>query len=303
MLSTAALAIQNRMTPPRNILITGASTGIGRSIAIDLARGGDQVIGTVRNQKDADALLAATPSGALPIRSLILDVTDGASVLRAAEELSNQLQGAGLHGLINNAGVAIAAPLEYIPIEDFQLQMEINLVGLLRTTQAFLPMVKKVRGRVINISSVAGRLAFPLAGPYHSSKHALEGLSDIMRLEFRRYGIEVVVIQPGAIRTPIWDTAEKKASEIGKKLSPQALKDYDKLIHQVRKASAKAGEEGDDPQLCADVVRTALNAPRPRTRYIVGRNAKIGLFLRRIFSDRRMDMIVGKGLDLKDHTP
>ncbi|MDA0667897.1 MAG: SDR family oxidoreductase [Planctomycetota bacterium] len=290
------------MTSPRNILITGASTGIGRAIALDLASRGDQVIGTVRKQEDADALLAATPTGALPIRSLLLDVTDGASVLRAAEELEEQLQGAGLHGLINNAGVAITAPLEYIPIEDFQLQMEINLIGLLRTTQAFLPMVKKARGRVINISSIAGRLAFPLAGPYHSSKHALEGLSDVMRLEFRRYGIEVVVIQPGAIRTPIWGTAAKKSAEIGKKLSRQALKDYGKLIQQVGKASAQAGENGEDPQLCADAVRTALDATRPRTRYIVGRNAKIGMFLRRILSDRRMDKIVGKGLDLKDRT-
>lgn len=288
------------MTSPRNILITGASTGIGRAIALDLASRGDQVIGTVRKQEDADALLAATPEGSLAIRSLILDVTDGTSVLRAAAELEEQLQGQGLHGLVNNAGVAIAAPLEYIPIEDFQLQMEINLTGLLRTTQAFLPLVKRERGRVINISSIAGRLAFPLAGPYHSSKHALEGLSDVMRLEFRRYGVEVVVIQPGAIRTPIWDTAAKKASEIGEKLSRQARKDYGKLLHQVGKASAKAGEEGEDAQLCADVVRTALNAPRPRTRYIVGRNAKIGMFLRRILSDRRMDKIVGKGLDLAE---
>ena len=288
------------MTSPRNILITGASTGIGRAIALDLASLGDQVFGTVRNQKDADALLAATPAGAKPIQALLLDVTDGESVLQAAVELTARLDGAGLHGLVNNAGVAIAAPLEYIPIEDFQLQMDINLTGLLRTTQAFLPLVKKTRGRIINISSIAGRLAFPLAGPYHASKHGVEGLSDALRMELQRYGIEVVVIQPGAIRTPIWDTAAKKSSEMGKTLSEQGRKEYGKLIHQVGKASARAGAEGDDPQLCADAVRTALNADRPRTRYIVGRNAKIGMFLRRILSDRRMDKIVGKGLDLAE---
>ncbi|MFK5956815.1 MAG: SDR family oxidoreductase [Planctomycetota bacterium] len=288
------------METSRNILITGASTGIGYTIALDLAKHGYQVFGSVRKQEDADALTAATPPGAKPIQTLLLDVTDEASVWAAAEELQRRLGDAGLDGLINNAGIAIAAPLEYIPIEDFQLQMDINLTGLLRTTQAFLPLVKKTRGRVVNISSIAGRLAFPLAGPYHASKHAVEGLSDVLRLELRRYGIEVVVVQPGAINTPIWATAGKKAAEIGEKLSAKALKDYGKLIHQVGKASAKAGEEGDDPQRCADVVRTALEAKRPRTRYIVGHNAKIGMFLRRILSDRRMDKIVGKGLDLEE---
>jgi len=290
------------MTSSRNILITGASTGIGRAIALDLAAHGVQVFATVRKQADADALIAATPAGAKPIQALLLDVTDGGSVLRAAKELTAKLDGAGLHGLVNNAGVAIAAPLEYIPIEDFQLQMDINLTGLLRTTQAFLPLVKKARGRIVNISSIAGRLAFPLAGPYHASKHGVEGLSDAMRMELQRYGIDVVVIQPGAIRTPIWDTAAKKSSQMGQTFSKQALAEYGKLIHQVGKASAKAGAEGDDPQLCADAVRTALQAKRPRTRYIVGRNAKIGMFLRRILSDRRMDKIVGKGLDLGEPT-
>lgn len=290
-------------TPARNILITGASTGIGRAVAVDLAARGYRVFGSVRKPADAEALCAATPEGAVPIEALLFDVTDSEAIQAGAARLEELLAGEGLHALVNNAGVAIAAPLEYIPIEDFQLQMDINVTGVLRCTQAFLPALRRARGRIINISSVAGRLAFPLAAPYHASKHALEGFSDVLRLEMQRHGIEVVVIQPGAIKTEIWDTAAHKSAQIRKNLSPEALEDYGRLIDQVGKAAANAGATGDEVEVCADVVRKAIEAKRPRTRYIVGRDAKIGMFLRRIFSDRLMDRIVGKGMDLEDRGP
>lgn len=283
---------------PAPVLVTGASTGIGRAIAVDLARHGYLVYGSVRNQVDADALEAATPEGATQIHALQFDVTDDEAIRRAAERLQEEIGQYGLHALINNAGIAVAGPLEYMPIEDLQLQMDINLTGVLRCTQAFLPLVKTARGRIIQISSIAGRLSFPLGGPYHASKHALEGMSDVLRLELRRYGIEVVVVQPGAISTPIWETSRRRASALRDKLPEQALESYGRLIQQVGKATEQADKDGDDPQACADVVRTALEASRPRTRYIVGRQAKIGMFLRRILGDRAMDRIVGKGLDL-----
>ncbi len=287
------------MANPRgNILITGASTGIGFSTAIHLAQEGYQVFGSVRRPKDAEFLAAATPAHAAPIRSLLFDVTDTEAVHSAAQNLRQELGQAGLHALINNAGVAIAGPLEYIPEDEFIRQMDINVFGMLRCTQAFLPLLKIAQGRILNLSSVAGRLAFPLAGPYHSSKHAVEGFSDVLRLELRRHQIQVIVIQPGAIRTPIWQTAQAKAAEIQASLPPQALREYGRLFEQVGKASARAGAEGDEPQLCAKIIAHALQARKPRTRYVVGRPAKIGLFLRRILSDRAMDRLVGKGLDL-----
>lgn len=289
------------MPPSRsNILITGASTGIGRAVAVDLARRGYRVFGSVRKEADAEALRASTPEGCLPIETLLFDVTDHAGVLAGAAQLGELLDGEGLHALVNNAGIAIAAPLEFIPLEEFQLQMDINVTGVLRCTQAFLPALRRGRGRILNISSVAGRLAFPLAAPYHASKHALEGLSDVLRLEMKRHGIEVVVIQPGAIKTEIWDTAAGKSACIREKLSAEAIEEYGRLIGQVGKAAANAGAHGDEVEVCADVVRKAIEAKKPRTRYIVGRDAKIGMFLRRILSDRMMDRIVGKGLDLED---
>lgn len=284
----------------RNILITGASTGIGRASAVDLSSRGYRVFGSVRKEADAASLREATPAGALPIEPLLFDVTDTDGVRAGAARLEELLQGEGLHALVNNAGVAIAAPLEYIPLEDFQLQMDINMTGVLRCTQAFLPALKRARGRIINISSLAGRLAFPLAGPYHSSKHALEGFSDVLRMELRRHAIDVVVIQPGAIQTEIWDTAAAKSSDIRKRLSDQAIDEYGRLIDQVGKAAANAGANGEPVSLCADVVRRSIEAKRPKTRYIVGRDGKIALFLRRILSDRRMDRIIGKGLDLEE---
>ncbi|MHC4823042.1 MAG: SDR family NAD(P)-dependent oxidoreductase [Planctomycetota bacterium] len=291
-------AIEHMQSSSAPILVTGASTGIGRAIAVDLARHGYLVFGSVRNQVDADALEAATPEGASTIRPLQFDVTDAETIRHAADRLQEEIGDRGLGALINNAGIAVAAPLEYIPIADLQLQMDINFTGVLRCTQAFLPLVKTARGRIIQISSIAGRLAFPLAGPYHASKHALEGLSDVLRLELKRYGIEVVVVQPGAISTPIWETSRKRAAAMRDQLPEEAMQSYGKLIHQVGKATEQADKDGDDPQACADVVRLALESRRPRTRYIVGRQAKIGMFLRRILGDRAMDRIVGKGLDL-----
>jgi NAD(P)-dependent dehydrogenase (short-subunit alcohol dehydrogenase family) len=285
------------MTNTRSVLVTGASTGIGHAIATDLAMAGIRVFGSVRSQQDADALVAATPTGAPTIIPVLLDVQDTASVRAAADTIEQQLGTDGLWGLVNNAGISVASPLEYIPEDAFQLQMDVNLTGVLRCVQAFLPLLKRTSGRVVNISSISGRVAFPMIGAYATSKYALEGLSDALRLELGVHGMEVSVVQPGSIATPIWERSRARATELLTQVPEHGITEYRQMIDQAVGTTENHGEEAGDPQLVANVVRHALTAKRPRTRYQVGKDAKILLFLRRwLLSDRRLDKLIRRNL-------
>ncbi|MDP7063136.1 MAG: SDR family oxidoreductase [Planctomycetota bacterium] len=287
------------MTNTRSVLVTGASTGIGHAIATDLAMAGIRVFGSVRSQQDADALVAATPTGAPTIIPVLLDVQDTASVRAAADTIEQQLGTDGLWGLVNNAGISVASPLEYIPEDAFQLQMDVNLTGVLRCVQAFLPLLKRTSGRVVNISSISGRVAFPMIGAYATSKYALEGLSDALRLELGVHGMEVSVVQPGSIATPIWERSRARATELLTQVPEHGITEYRQMIDQAVGTTENHGEEAGDPQLVANVVRHALTAKRPRTRYQVGKDAKILLFLRRwLLSDRRLDKLIRRNLGL-----
>ncbi|MCP4093762.1 MAG: SDR family oxidoreductase [Planctomycetes bacterium] len=287
------------MTNTRSVLVTGASTGIGRAIATDLATVGMQVFGTVRRKEDAKALTSATPEGAEPIIALMMDVQDTTSVRAAAAKVEEHLGEGGLWGLVNNAGISVASPLEYVSEEAFQLQMDVNLTGVLRCVQAFMPLLKRCSGRIVNISSMSGRVAFPMVGAYCTSKHALEGLSDALRLELGVHGMEVSIIQPGSIATPIWDRSRARAADLMKRLPEHGIAEYRQMIDQALETTESNGEDGADPQLVADVVRHALTAARPRTRYQVGKDAKILLFLRRwLLSDRRLDKLIRRNLGL-----
>ena len=283
----------------RSILITGASSGIGQSLARDLAAAGWKVYGSVRRDSDATALEALTPAGAPSIEALRFDVRDDETVRLAMADLATRLGDTGLDGLINNAGISVAAPLEYIPLEDFRDQLEINLTGALRVTQACLPMLRKARGRIVNVSSASGRVAFPILGAYVASKFALEGLSDTLRLELKPYGISVSVLEPGSLATPIWRTAGGRAQDIAARMSKQAYEDYRAPIEQMQAYTAKQGDDFEDPSLCTRPVLHALTARRPRTRYVVGRDARRLLFLRRWFlSDRMLDRLTFRAMGL-----
>jgi NAD(P)-dependent dehydrogenase (short-subunit alcohol dehydrogenase family) len=287
------------MTNTRSVLVTGASTGIGRAIATDLARAGMQVFGSVRSVEDADALTAATPAGAEPITALLMDVQDPTSIQAAADQLTEALGSKGLWGLVNNAGISVAGPLEYLPEGAFQLQMDVNVTGVLRCVQAFLPLLKITSGRVVNISSMTGRVAFPTIGAYTTSKFAIEGMSDALRLELRVHGMDVSVVQPGSIATPIWERSRARATKIMDTIPEQGKKEYRQMIDQALESTESNGDDAADPQLVADVVRHALSATRPRTRYVVGKDAKILLFLRRWFlSDRGLDKLIRRNLGL-----
>jgi NAD(P)-dependent dehydrogenase (short-subunit alcohol dehydrogenase family) len=280
---SAAMAVGSQT--PGAVVVTGASSGIGEACARRLAGLGFQVFAGVRKPEDGERLQREIPG----VTPLPIDVTDANSIARAVQTLREATGDAGLAGLVNNAGVAVPAPIEHQPIEDFRHQLEVNLVGQVAVTQAFLPQLRAARGRIVNISSIGGKVAVPLLGAYAASKFGLEGFSDTLRRELRPWGIRVAVIEPGTIATPIWDKGIQSGDELEASLSEQARRDYGPLITTVRTASEQGARTGLPPDAVAKDVAHALTAKRPRTRYLVGREAKSRALLARRVGDRAVD--------------
>ncbi len=182
----------------KSVVITGSSSGIGRACALALDRKGLRVFAGVRKHADGEALRQVASASLIPVR---LEVTDSTSIHAMAEQVADEVGDAGLHGLVNNAGTTLPGPIEYLALDDFRHQLEVNLVGQLAVTQALVPLLRRARGRVVNVTSAAGKAGVPLMAPYVAAKHGMEGLSDVMRLEFRRLGIDVAVIEPGFVGT------------------------------------------------------------------------------------------------------
>jgi NAD(P)-dependent dehydrogenase (short-subunit alcohol dehydrogenase family) len=273
------------------VLITGASSGIGEACAHHLAELGFNVFAGVR--KDADAQRIA----GLRIEPLMIDVADDASVAAAAEQVRGAVAGAGLAGLVNNAGIAVAGPLEFMPLGEFQRQLEVNVTGMLRSTQAMLPLIRQGgRGRIVNMSSIGGRVAAPMVGPYAASKFAVEGLSDSLRRELRPWSIHVALIEPGAVATPIWDKSIAAGDQIRAESPPEAEKLYGEVIEAIRKQAQKNAIEGVPPQEVAEAVADALTADKPKTRYLVGRDAKMRGPMAKLMPDRMMDAAIARVL-------
>ena len=242
----------------RTALVTGASSGIGEACAARLARAGWRVLAGVRRRGDA-------PEGTEEVE---LDVTDAAQIRAAAEGVED------LHALVNNAGIAIAMPLEFVPLEELRHQLEVNLVGQVAVTQAFLPALRRTRGRIVFVGSIAGKSALPFLGPYAASKHALEAVADSLRLELRPWGIRVSIVEPGTIKTPIWTRGAAKADEL-LAANDNAAELYGDRVAAFRRVAAKRGAGGAPAEKVAAVVESALTAERPRVRYLVGRDARI----------------------------
>lgn len=274
-------------------MITGASTGIGRACALHLDSLGFQVFAGVRKREDGERLAAEASDRLEP---LPIDVTDSESIAKAAELVSEATAGAGLAGLVNNAGVTVSAPLEFIPLDDFRHQLEVNVVGQIAVTQAFLAMLRTARGRIVMMSSIGGRMSLPLLSPYHASKFALEAIADSLRMELRPWGIAVSIVEPGSIATPIWDKGASSADAVLEKMPADARRLYGKPVEAMRRTAKEAGERGLPPESVAKVVAHALTARRPRTRYLVGRDAKAQLVLSRLLPDRMVDRLVARQL-------
>jgi NAD(P)-dependent dehydrogenase (short-subunit alcohol dehydrogenase family) len=270
--------------------VTGASSGIGEACAQHLAGLGFNVFAGVRKDADAERLKGAR------IEPVKIDVADDASVASAAEEIRAAVGSSGLAGLVNNAGIAIAGPLEFLPIDEFKRQLDVNVVGVVRTTQAMLPLIRLARGRIVNISSIGGRVALPLVSPYNASKFAVEAISDSLRRELRPWGMHVAVIEPGAVATPIWDKSIEVADGMQADAPPEMEERYGELIAKVREESLKNARDGVPPKEVAEAVAHALTASKPKTRYLVGRDAKVRARVAAVMPDRAMDAAIGRAL-------
>jgi NAD(P)-dependent dehydrogenase (short-subunit alcohol dehydrogenase family) len=277
----------------RSVVITGASTGIGHAAAKLLLERGFRVFGSVRKQADADSLKSEFGANFTP---LLFDVTDEASVLAAARDVRAALSGETLAGLVNNAGIAVAGPLLELSADKFRQQMDINVIGPVIATQAFGPLLgvdaslKGPKGRIVMVSSVAGKTGNPLSSPYCASKHAIEGLSESLRRELMLFGIDVIIVAPGAVRTPIWGKSGE--TNPGGTNSP-----YAPAVEKIRAFTKHLSEIGLAPEKIAEVIATALTSPSPKVRYQITPDPMRHLILG-MLPKRTVDGIIAKRLGL-----
>lgn len=295
--STPDLAELARHTgrPTRGaVFITGASTGIGRASALHLDRLGFSVFAGVRRLEDGDALTAeASPL----LQPVIVDVTDDATIA-AAVTLVDERAPEGLVGLVNNAGIAVTGPLEFIDLAEVRRQFDVNFFGQLAMTQALLPAIRRRRGRIVNMSSMSGRVSAPFYGPYSASKHALEAVSDALRGELAPWGIHVVLIEPGSIDTPIWERGYERGLQMRERLPEVGRRLYGDILEAGFDSIETQARRGIPVERVAETVAQALMAERPRVRYIVGRDAKVAILARRLLPERLLDRLTWMRMNL-----
>jgi len=281
---------------PDGVVITGASSGIGEACALYLDGLGYRVFAGVRDPADGEALRAKASGRLVPVS---LDVTDTASIRLAAETVEAAVGAAGLAGLVNNAGIGGGGPLEAVVLADLRRVFEVNVIGPVAVTQAMLPLVRRGRGRIVNMGSIAGRAAVPFIGPYAASKFALEALTDVMRLELRPWGIHVAIVEPGAVASRIWEKARRRADQMGALAGPEVKAYYGAAVARVREAMERASRRAIPAQVVARAVAHALFAPRPKTRYLVGLDARLRAVLAACLPDRAQDWLLARVLKLR----
>jgi NAD(P)-dependent dehydrogenase (short-subunit alcohol dehydrogenase family) len=273
----------------KNVLITGASTGIGREIALHLDRLGWRVFAGVRKELDAERLQKdASPE----LHTLMLDVTDPESIHAAIEQVNEVVADSGLDALINNAGISVNGAMEFISMDDLRQQFEVNFFGVVATTQAALPLLRKAdRSRIVHMGSIAGRQAPPILGPYSATKYAIEAIGEAQRRELQVWGIDVIVIEPGAIATPFWQKGLESGDERIKSKSERELELYTPAFDALRAGATQGERRAVGPEAVAKVVEEALTTARPRPRYLVGTDAKFMALLTRFLPDRVRDAL------------
>ena len=279
----------NRTDRNELIVVTGASTGIGAATVKELARRGFHVLAGVRREVDADALRGLGIQG---IEPCILDITVESDIAAIADRVARDPQRRPLRALVNNAGIAINAPVETLPIAQWRQQFEVNLFGHIAITQALLPALLNSSGTVVNISSVGGKVALPTYGAYAGSKFALEAVSDALRREVGAAGIKVVVIEPGAVKTEIAERGIATSEGLKADMTAAQLARYGEVMDAVMAQARSFNETGVSAEAAAAVIAKAATASRPRTRYTIGRDAAILLQISRFVSDRALDRIV-----------
>jgi NAD(P)-dependent dehydrogenase (short-subunit alcohol dehydrogenase family) len=273
------------------VLVTGTSTGIGKTTALQLDRLGFSVFASVRNERDAQALCANASQRLTPV---LMDVTDQPSIDHAREQVSQAVGRPGLAGLVNNAGVGFVSPLEFIPLNELRWMFEVNVFGLLAVTQAFLPLLRQARGRIVNISSTASLFVVPFHGPYSASKLAVNGLSNALRLELKPHGVQVSVVVCGSIQTPIWEKSDLLVDRISKAFPPQAMELYGEPYRRLRAYFSRIGKAGVPPEAAARKIVHALTARRAHNTYYVGPDANFYKIADKFLFGRLRDWVILK---------
>jgi NAD(P)-dependent dehydrogenase (short-subunit alcohol dehydrogenase family) len=275
------------------VVVTGSSTGIGRACVLALDRAGFEVFAGVRKPEDGESLRAeASPR----LEPLIIDVADGATIAAAADRV-REATGGRLAGLVNNAGITIQGPLEAVPLDDYRRQLEVNVIGQVAVTQAFLAMIRAARGRVVFMSSIGGRGGLAYLSPYNASKCAIGAIGDSLRQEMRPFGVEVSIVEPGAIATGIWDKGLEAGPALREAMGPQMNELYGDRLDRLQALAVKTGAGGLPPEEVAEVVEHALTAAKPKTVYVVGREAKITAVVRKLLPRRAFDRIVERRIE------
>ena len=275
------------------ILITGASSGIGKATALRLARRGHTVFAGIRNPEDGERLVAEADGNLTPIR---IDVADESEVKLAAAEL----EGVALSGLVNNAGFAVVGPVETLSLDDWRRQFETNLFGQIAVTKAFLPNLRLggAGGRIVNVTSIGGRVVTPFFGPYVATKFGLEAVTDALRMELLPWGIDVIAVEPGSIKTQIWGKGESESEKAKATMSAQDLALYGGAIEAAGDAARRTGKRGISPDRAARTIEKALTTRRPKPRYLVGVDARLLVAMRAVLPTRLADRVYAKGMGL-----
>jgi NAD(P)-dependent dehydrogenase (short-subunit alcohol dehydrogenase family) len=271
-------------------VITGTSTGIGRATALRLDAAGHRVFAGVRREADGEALRRDASDRLTPI---LLDVTDAGAIEVAAKSVEAALGDDGLAGVVNNAGIGVGGPIEFLEIDDWRRQFEVNVFGPVAVIKAFLPLLRRARGRIVNVSSAAGRVSNPILGAYCASKFALEALSDSLRVEVRGSGISVSVVEPGFIETPMLDKGKSETAGALEKLPPRGRELYENALRKFDATTDAFRRRASTPDAVAKAIQHALTASRPKTRYTVGLDSKALSFLGWALPDRTRDAISG----------
>jgi NAD(P)-dependent dehydrogenase (short-subunit alcohol dehydrogenase family) len=284
-------------------LITGASTGIGRATALRLAAGGWTVLAGVRDPRAGERLAAdaGAPDRLIPVT---LDVTDPGHIAAAAQLVREHgaragvshsaggTPGGGLDALVNNAGIGVGGPLELISQEELRTQFEVNVFAQVAVTQALLPALRAAGGRIVFVSSIGGRVSTPFVAPYAASKHAVEAIADALRVELRSSQVQVALVEPGSVATPIWDKARSDAD--GFSVPAELEAQYGKVPAGMRKLMEQTARRGVAPEVVAATIERALGARRMRARYLVGTDARVQLLLSRMLPDHAFDLLLAR---------
>lgn len=275
----------------RSVLITGASTGIGRATALRMDSTGWRVFAGVRRAEDEEALRQAGSERLVPLR---LEITDRQQIAAASKRIAEVVGSTGLDGLVNNAGIIVVGPVETLPIDDFRHQIEVNLIGHVAVTQELLPLLRAASGRIVFVSSIGGQISYPFGSAYHASKFGMEAVADCLRQEVRRWEIDVSVVEPGAIDTPIWERGERLVDELAENGSPAHARYYADTVDRMLALGKRLQAQANPPEAVASAIDHALSASRPRKRYLVGIDAHLQVRAHQLVPARLFDWLVAK---------